>query len=417
VPSHPADDRGPGPDGPGERLPAEPDLAARWLGGSVLAASDESFGDKENLLIPGPAAFEPGHYGNRGEIVDGWETRRRRPPGHDWALIRLGTPGTITSVDVDTSFFTGNHPESGRIEACGREGYPAPGELSDPAAEWVEIVPRSPLRGDSHNTFPVSQPLRFTHVRLSVFPDGGVARLRVFGHVVPDPRQLDGVTVDLASQQFGGLVVASSDGFYTSARMLNRPDRARTMGEGWETRRRRDAGHDYAVLSLGAAGEVRQLIIDTSHFKYNASAEVAVYGCDLQPPPPAESGEWAPLLGRTRLQPDTRHVFAVPGRQPVAAIRLDAFPDGGLSRVRVIGRVGPAARRRAGYRWFNSLPARQAIECLSAAAIDAEVAAQVVRQRPLPESWIGSLRSPAPARPSGNWAEKVIRALATLLEG
>ena len=410
-------DRVVGPHQLGERLTGEADLAARWLGGSVVAASDESFGDKENLLGAGPAVFEPGHYGNRGEIVDGWETKRRREPGHDWALIRLGTPGTITSVDVDTSFFTGNHPEFCRIEACGSEGYPGAAELNDPATEWVEVVPRSPLRGDSHNTFPVSQTLRFTHVRLAVFPDGGVARLRVLGHVVPDPRQLDGVTVDLASQQFGGLVVASSDGFYTSAQMLNRPDRARTMGEGWETRRRRDAGHDYAVLRLAAAGEVRQLIIDTSHFKYNASAEVAVYGCDREAPPSVESGEWVPLLGRTRLQPDTRHVFVVSGSPTTAAIRLDAFPDGGLSRVGVIGRVTPAARRRAGYRWFNSLPRRQAIECLSAAGIGPDPAAQVVQQRPLPENWIDGLRSAVPAPAFETWGESALRELTSLLEG
>ncbi len=413
--SRASQDRVLGPHQLGERLTGEADLAARWLGGSVLAASDESFGDKENLLNPGPAVFEPGHYGNRGEIVDGWETKRRREPGHDWALIRLGTPGTITSVDVDTSFFTGNHPEYCRIEACGQEGYPGPGELNGPATGWTEIVPRAPLRGDQHNTFPVTQARRFTHVRLSVFPDGGVARLRAFGHVVLDPRQVDGLTVDLASQQFGGLVVASSDGFYTSAQMLNRPDRARTMGEGWETRRRRDAGHDYAVLRLAAAGQVRQLVIDTAHFKYNASAEVAVYGSDRQPPPSVESGDWVPLLGRTRLQPDTRHVFVIPGSGTTAAIRLDAFPDGGLSRVRVVGRLDPAARRRAGYRWFNSLPDQQAIDCLSAARVDADVAAQVVQQRPLPENWIGSLRAQAPGPQSR--AAVALPELTALLEG
>jgi allantoicase len=374
-------------------MTGETDLAARWLGGSVMAASDESFGDKENLLNVGPAAFEAGHYGNRGEIVDGWETRRRREPGHDWALVRLGVPGAITSVDVDTSFFTGNYPEFCRIEACGREGYPGPGELTGPGTEWVEVVPRSPLQGDGHNTFPVSESRRFTHVRLSVFPDGGVARLRIFGQAVPDPRLFDDVTADLANQLYGGQVVGSSDAFYTSALMLNRPDEARTMGEGWETRRRRDAGHDYVILRLGIAGHIRQLIIDTRHFKYNASAEVAVYGFDRPTAPPADAAEWTPLLERTRLQPDTRHQFATSSRRRTAVIRIDAFPDGGLSRVRVIGKADPAARRTAGYAWFNSLPDQQAIEALEAAGIDSDMAMRVIRQRPLPQSWIDDHQS------------------------
>jgi allantoicase len=382
----------PGPHSGGEPLTAETDLASRWLGGGVVAASDESFGDKENLLRPEPAAFEPGRYGNRGEIVDGWETRRRREPGHDWALVRLGTPGIVSSIDVDTSYFTGNFPEFCRIEACGYEGYPSPAELDGPGNEWVEIVPRSPLRGDMHNTFPVSDPRRFTHVRLATFPDGGVARLRVLGRVVLDPRAFDGLTFDLASQEHGGMVVASSDGFYTSARMLNRPDRARTMGEGWETRRRRDAGHDFVVFQLAMPGHLRQFIVDTAHFKYNASAEIEVFGSHLEPAPPAASPKWHSLLARTRLQPDTRHVFALPPQpEPLAAVRVDAYPDGGLSRVRMIGAVDAATRRRAGLSWFNSLPLGQAIQCLRDAGVSDSVAAEVIGARPLNDGWLSQL--------------------------
>ena len=309
-----------------------------------MAASDEAFGDKENLLKPDPPVNEPGHYGNRGEIVDGWETRRRREAGHDWALIRLGAPGVITSITVDTSFFTGNFPESCLVEASGHEGYPSPSELSDAQSEWVEIVPRSALRGNQQNVFAVTDARRFTHVRLSVFPDGGVARLRVNGRVIPDPRQLDGVTVDLASQQYGGMVVASSDDFYTSAGLLIRPDRARTMGEGWETRRRRDAGHDSVVFRLAFVGFARQLIVDTAHFRYNATAEIMVYGCKGEDPPGNDAAAWRPILGRTRLQPDTYHVFPEPQDVVVGSMRLDAFPDGGISRVRVMGSIEPAAR-------------------------------------------------------------------------
>jgi allantoicase len=406
-----------GPHGSGEPLATEADLASRWLGGSVLAASDESFGDKENLLNPSPAAFEPGHYGNRGEIVDGWETRRRREPGHDWALISLGTPGVITSVDVDTSFFTGNYPEFCIVEACGCEGYPSPAELNDPATEWVPIVHRSPLRGDLRNVFPVADPRRFTHVRLSAFPDGGIARLRVMGQVVPDPRHVDGCTVDLVSQEFGGAVVLSSDGFYTSAQMLNRPDQARTMGEGWETRRRRDAGHDFVEFRLAFPGHVRQLHIDTAHFKYNASAEVAVYGSAEESPPPAESAEWGELLPHTRLQPDTRHIFVVDHDRPVASVRLEAFPDGGISRVRVVGDITSGARSAAGYRWFNALPSSQAVACLEAAGIASDVAATVVGERPLTGQWLDALRERVALGGAASGDETGAATLTTLLEG
>ncbi len=415
----------------------QPDLASRWLGGSVIAASDESFGEKENLLTPTAAAFEPGHYSHRGEIVDGWETKRRREPGHDWALIRLGAPGVLTSVEVDTSFFTGNHPESCLVEACGREGYPSPAELADPAG-WTVIVPRSPLAGDTSNAFGVTDPCRYTHLRLSIFPDGGVARLRAHGQVVPDPRQLDGLTIDLASQRHGGAVVTSSDDFYTSARLLNRPDTARSMGEGWETRRRRDGGPDHVVIRLAFPGHIRQLIVDTAHFKYNASAEIAVQACGevpaaggvraagqaraagAEPAPPAGSPDWVPLLGRTRLQPDTRHVLAVPPAghcQPVAAIRLDAFPDGGISRVRVIGCVSPAARRQAGYRWLNSLPAGQALRCLTDAGLPADLAAAVTGQRPLASHWLDGLREGPSGTGTAGAPAEVIRILAAMLAG
>jgi allantoicase len=404
----------------------ETDLASRWLGGSVLAASDESFGEKENLLNPAPAAFEPGRYGPRGEIVDGWETRRRREPGHDWAIIRLGAPGVITLAEIDTSFFTGNHPESCLVEAGGWEGYPGPAELAGAAAGWQTIVPRSPLTGDTRNHFPVSDPRRFTHLRLSAFPDGGVARLRAHGQVVPDPRELDGLTIDLASQRHGGAVVASSDDFYTSAALLIRPDTARSMGEGWETRRRRDGGHDFVVIRLAFAGQVSQLIVDTAHFRYNASAEVAVQACAAPGRAPApDSADWMPLLGRTRLQPDTRHVLAVPALADgasVTSIRLDAFPDGGISRLRVIGRISPAARLEAGYRWFNSLPGSQAVRCLAGAGLPGDLASAVAGRRPLGAGWADELfRGPGTLGGAGGRAGRAaagaMGAISALLAG
>jgi allantoicase len=381
-----------------------------------MAASDEAFGDKENLLKPDPPVNDPGRYGFRGEIVDGWETRRRREGGHDWALIRHGSPGVISSIVVDTRFFTGNFPESCRVEASGHEGYPSPTELSG-AGAWVEVVPRSALRGNQPNVFAVSDPRRFTHVRLSIFPDGGVARLRVNGQVIPDPRELDGLSIDLASQRYGSSVVASSDDFYTAASQLNRPDQARTMGEGWETRRRRDSGHDFAVFRLAFVGYARQLVVDTAHFRYNATAEIEVSGCAGDQPPSVDSPAWRPILGRTRLQPDTYHVFPLPSDVAVGSIRLDAFPDGGISRVRVIGSIDQAARRRAGYRWFNSLPSNQAATCLVGAGLSTDAAAQLAALRPMPETWLDDQRGQANPQVVQGLAPAQLRQLAALLEG
>ena len=393
-----------------ESFSSEVDLASRWLGGSVLAASDESFGEKENLLIPTPAAFEPGHYSHRGEIVDGWETKRRREPGHDWALIRLGAAGIVTAVDVDTSFFTGNFPTTCRIEACGIEGYPSPKELQGDDIEWFEIVPRSPLKGDGHNRFEVNDRRRFTHIRLSAYPDGGIARLRVYGHVVVDPRLVQGLTIDLASQDHGGQVVTSSDGFYTSASMLNRPDKARNMGDGWETRRRRDDGHDHALIRLAMLGTIRKIEIDTAHFKYNASAEVALFGANTETMPAAHSAAWTPLLDRTRLQPDTRHVFPIAGAPSYSFVRLDAFPDGGISRVRLWGDVDASAQKNAGYRWFNALPNKHAMSIVAQAGVPEEMALRILEARPIAPGF-------APKEDIGATAAQSTLRFANILEG
>ena len=323
------------------------DLAARHLGAGVVAASDDAFGPKELLLSPGPVSFLPGTFDHKGEVVDGWETRRRRTPGNDWVVVRLGTPGVIRSIDVDTTSFAGNAPTSCWVEACGVEGYPAPGALVD----WEVVVPRTSLVADAHNVLAVEDGRRWTHVRLSTEPDGGVGRLRVEGEPVPDPRLCDGLTVDLAGLELGASVAWVTDTFYTSAEALLRPDRARTMGEGWETRRRRDGRHDSVVLRLGAAGLPRLVEIDTSHFVYNASASCELWASD--------GGEhWDPLLPRTSLQPDTRHRFAV-SAGPTTHVRLDAYPDGGLARVRVLGPLTGVGRLALGLRWLNTLPASQ----------------------------------------------------------
>lgn len=359
------------------------DLAARHLGAGVVAASDDAFGPKELLLSPGPVAFVPGTFDHKGEVVDGWETRRRRTPGYDWAIVRLGLPGVIRTVDVDTTSFDGNAPATCRIEACGVDGHPAVGELSD----WRTIVPRTALVPDAHNVLTVDDPRRWTHVRLCVEPDGGVGRLRVEGEPVPDPRLYDGLTVDLVGQEIGGRVLSATDDFYSSPDALLRPDRARTMGEGWETRRRRDGRHDTAVFKLGAAGVPLLVELDTSHFVYNASAQAELWsGCAPGDPAGTEIA-WEPLLQRVALQPDTRHRFRVDGRA-ATHLRLDVYPDGGLARVRVLGTLTDQGRLELGLRWFNTMPVGQLMELLS--DLPPSVGQALAAARPLDDAAAGA---------------------------
>jgi allantoicase len=333
-----------------------PDLASRRLGGSVVDANDELFAERENLIRPEAPAYSPATFGHKGQVYDGWETRRRREPGHDHAIVRLGAPGVVRGVVVDTAFFKGNYPPEVSVEGTGVEGYPSPEELR--AAEWDELVPRSRVEGDTRNPFPVAASQRWTHVRLSIYPDGGVARLRVHGEAVPDPRLLATGTIDLAALVNGGVVTGCSNMFYSSPANLISPGEARVMGEGWETARRRDDGNDWVELGLAGPGVVRLAEIDTSHFVGNAPGWASLGGRD--------GGEgWTELLARTRLQPDTRHLFRLPGGPEVAAVRLDVFPDGGLARVRLYGELSARGLATLARRWLDSLPAAQGRQVLA----------------------------------------------------
>ena len=356
-----------------------PDLAVRTLGGSVIAASDESFAEKENLLNPWEPEFSPATFGRKGQVYDGWETARRRGPGHDWALVRLGMPGVVRGVVIDTAWFKGNYPPHASVEACAVDGHPA--DLS--GVDWTEIVPKSPLKGDSAHAFPVRLERLSTHVRLNMFPDGGVARLRVHGDVVPDPRYMTGLTVDLAALENGARVVECSDGFYSSPDNMLFPGLARNQAEGWETARRRDGGNDWAVIRLAAPGAIRLAEIDTAHLKFNAPAQAALSGLDAR-----EDGGRRPLLPRTGLLPAARHrirvcspvarragagavllvgtyrpdglsrrhpaaeaLLRIERRHTVTHVRLDIYPDGGVSRLRLLGDLSPDAERTLTARW------------------------------------------------------------------
>jgi allantoicase len=349
-----------------------PDLAGRALGGAVVAASDEFFAAKENLVRPEPA--EPRtEFGHKGKEYDGWETRRRRTPGHDWAVVRLGAPGIVAGVVVDTAFFSGNFPPRASIEAAAVEGHPSTDELLK--ADWQPLLHLSDLAGDTANAFPVDSDRRVTHVRLSIHPDGGVARLRVHGTVLPDPRLVDAGPFDLAALENGGLVTAVSNEFYGRPQQLLSRGPARSMGEGWETVRRRDSANDWVEVALACEGVVTLAELDTSWFLGNAPGSAALTGV-------GPDGEVS-LAPRTRLQPDTRHRFVLDAAPGVDRVRLDVFPDGGMARLRLWGRPTAAGRAALGRRWFDALPDVQALEVLGSIGMSPHQAGRLVGARPL----------------------------------
>ncbi|MEU9606640.1 allantoicase [Streptomyces sp. NPDC048057] len=333
------------------------DLADRRLGAGVVAANDEFFAHRENLLTPGPAEFDPEHFGHKGKVMDGWETRRRRGTvdarphpadgDHDWALIRLGAPGVIRGVVVDTAHFRGNHPQSVSIEAAAVIGSPSPARLLADDVTWTVLVPRTPVGGHAANGFAVAAEQRFTHLRLNQHPDGGIARLRVYGEVAPDPFWLAALgTFDLAALENGGRVEDASDRFYSPATNTIQPGRSRKMDDGWETRRRRDLGNDWISYRLVEQAEIRAVEIDTAYLLGNsagwASLSMRDDGADGDGP------AWTEVLPRTRLQPDTNHRFVLAAPVVGRDVRIDIYPDGGISRLRLFGSLtAPGAARLA----------------------------------------------------------------------
>jgi allantoicase len=323
------------------------DLAAERLGGRVIEANDEFFAPKENLLKPGAPVWNADKYTDVGKWMDGWETRRRRTPGYDWCIVKLGLAGVVHGVLVDTAYFKGNYPEHCELESCAVDGDPRAKQLADNATSWSTLLPKSPLAGDTQNRFAITYPNRVTHLRFKIYPDGGVARLRVHGEVLPDwaAIQCDGGEIDLAAVEHGGLVVDSSDMYFGSRNNLILPGRSTGMHDGWETRRRRGPGHDWCVLRLGPAGTIRRVEVDTSYFKGNfpesCSLEVCRAAREI-----TESGflaalPWKEILPNSKLQADSLHVYEkeIADGGEVTHARFHIYPDGGVARLRIFGKL------------------------------------------------------------------------------
>ncbi|GAM96804.1 allantoicase [alpha proteobacterium U9-1i] len=316
------------------------DLLQPRLGSEAVFANDDFFAPKERLINPEEPVFVPGKYDENGKWMDGWESRRKRAPGHDFCIVRLGRPGIVHALDVDTRNFTGNYPPRASVD-CLVSDARVPGE----DAAWRPLVEMMDLRGDSRHAIEVPSPQFVTHLRLNIFPDGGVARLRAYGRVTPPWRgEKPNTRVDLGAMENGAVPIYANNEHYGRLANITAPGAASNMGDGWETRRRREPGYDWGILELASPGTIDEIIVDTCFFKGNFPDR-----CFIQAAPMrdlsrealiAESEDWAIILPEQKLTANAQHVFKeILPHQAVAYVRLNILPDGGVARLRLFGRV------------------------------------------------------------------------------
>ena len=310
------------------------------LGTQVVYATDDFFAPKERLIDPAEPVWVDGKYDDNGKWMDGWESRRKRVEGYDFCIVKLGIPGIIRGLDIDTSFFTGNYPPAASVDVCTSD-EDVPGENTD----WHELLPRADLNGDAHNYFPAQSDSAVTHLRLNIFPDGGVARLRIFGEVWLDHSQhTAGESIDLVGMQNGGRALLASDEHYGSMHNLNLPDQGTHMGDGWETARRRGPGNDWVIFELGRPGTIEKVEIDTSFYKgnYPDRAEIRAAMVKTIDHLESESENWTVLLPECKLEMDRSNEFSAELQDvgAVSHIRLNVLPDGGVMRLRLRGKSG-----------------------------------------------------------------------------
>ena len=324
-----------------------PDFVDQWinlaqprLGAEIVSCSDDFFAECSRMLKPEAPVFIDGKFDDNGKWMDGWETRRRRNGGYDNAIVKLGLAGEIRGIDIDTTHFTGNYPPAASLEACHS------GTTPDEGSDWITLIPSTSLKGNSHHYFTIDNNACFTHVRLNIYPDGGVARLRVHGRVVSDVSALDKAAVhDLAAVELGARAIAWNDAHFGAVANLLKPGRGVNMGDGWETRRRREPGNDWCIIELGHPGKVEQVILDTAFFKGNypdrCSLQAALVGAGTADSIVTQSQFWQELLPPQKMAMDKVHEFseAVQDLGPVSHVRINVFPDGGLSRVRLLGKI------------------------------------------------------------------------------
>lgn len=302
----------------------------------MIACSDEWFAAAENLIKPKPPIRDATRFVHSGAWYDGWETRRHNEEEADWVVFQLGVSSAkIVGAEVDTAFFNGNHAPAISVEACSlTEGQ----DVS--TGDWQEVLPKIECGPSQRHFFkrPAITESNFTHVRLRMYPDGGIARFRLYGTVIPIVPQDTSAVIDLASVLNGGVAVAYSDQHFGSADNLLLPGRGHDMSDGWETKRSRTPGHvDWVVIKLGHSCKATKVVIDTAHFRGNFPQRIKVEGVKSSAQVPTDGETWGLLVGESKTGPDAEHVYDVSCESPITHVKVTMIPDGGIKRIRVFG--------------------------------------------------------------------------------
>ncbi|GLB37590.1 putative ureidoglycolate lyase [Lyophyllum shimeji] len=317
-------------------------LSSEVIGGKIAAVSDEFFAEAFHLLLPEPAPSLKGQFGPNGALYSGWESRRHNP-AHDWCIIRLGTTGTIVGFDIDTSHFNGNEAPQVSVEALHGSPTEEP-QVND--SRWSAILPKIDLGPNSRHLFTVAESSAVNYVKLTMYPDGGIARFRVYGHVSPVIPADVSELFDLAHVFAGGRVEFTSDQHFGVGSNLILPGRGKNMGGGWETKRSRTKGHkDWVIIKLGVAGFLECVEVDTAHFKGNFPESCEIHGLYSETSinwgtHKGQDQDWTLILSRTKLGPHRQHYLQLENVEGkvYTHIKLTIYPDGGLQRIRVLGR-------------------------------------------------------------------------------
>ena len=316
------------------------DLAQPRLGSKVIYKTDDFFASANRIINPSPAVFKEGLFDRNGKWMDGWESRRKRNLGHDYLIIKLGKPGKISKVDVDTSHFNGNQPSMISLEACSSKSNLYKN------FKWKTLLGKKKIKANSHHFFNISSKSTVTHIKFNIFPDGGVARLRLFGKISKDTVNLKNKTTNLTSLLNGASVIACNNEHFGKAENILAPGKAKNMGDGWETRRRRDKGFDWLILNSIDGNKIDKIEISTHHFKGNYPSHCSLQAIYIPNNKTSSSiiknsKKWKILLDKVKLSANKTHIFKnrLMKNNKINYVKINIFPDGGISRFRMFGKA------------------------------------------------------------------------------